>query len=542
LAKYRTERDTLGPVKVPWECYYGAQTQRAVDNFPVSGLRLQPSFVRAQAFIKRAAAFANMASGRLDKTVGKAIVRASEEVLAGRYADQFVVDVFQAGAGTSQNMNINEVLANRACEILDGKRGDHSLVHPNDHVNMGQSTNDTIHTAIHIAAYDEIRRKLLPAAAALQAETARKAKRFRGVVKCGRTHMQDAVPITLGQEFGAYATMISNGIRRVERAGDGLLELAIGGTAVGTGLNTDPGYKERVIANISEAAGYEFRAAADPFEAMQSFDAVLEVTGALRVLVSSLRKICSDLILLSSGPRAGLGEIHLPAVQPGSSIMPGKVNPVLAEMLSMVCFHAMGCDAAILFAAQAGQLELNVMMPVIAYNLLQEVEILAGGIRAFAERCVRGIEAEEAVCMGYAERSSALATALSPYIGYAEAAKLANEALEKDLSLRNLAIQKGVLNKDTLRRLLDPRRMTHVPTPADKGAGEGTSGGAAGRVSKVGSTAKPASSSGDSSGGRRARGAKTKSGSERGPGGRGGPGARRTRGANRGPRSKKGPR
>ncbi len=461
--KHRIEEDTLGAVKVPWDRYYGAQTQRAVENFPVSGLRLQAHFVRAQAVIKRSAALANMESGRLKKRVGRALVKAADEILSGRHGDQFVVDVFQAGAGTSQNMNMNEVLANRACEILHGRRGDYSLVHPNDHANMSQSTNDTIHTAIHMSAYTEIHERLLPAADRLERELRRKSRGFSKVVKSGRTHMQDAVPVTLGQEFGAYATMIGRGRRRVERASGALRELSIGGTAVGTGLNTDPRYAGRVIANINKVTGRRFTRAADPFEAMQGMDAVVEVAGALRVLVTSLRKISADLILLSSGPRTGLGEIRLPAVQPGSSIMPGKVNPVLAEMMSMVCFHALGCDAAVVHAAQAGQLELNVMMPVIAYNLLQEIEIISEGMNAFAERCVKGIEANRDLCELYAERSPALATALSPEIGYAPAAALAKDALERDTLIRDLARERKVLDVERLEELLDVRSMTKIP-------------------------------------------------------------------------------
>lgn len=468
--KYRLEQDTLGKVRIPGDRYYGAQTQRAVQNFPVSGLRLQPEFLRAQAMIKRAAALANMASGGLEERVGRALVKAADEVISGRHRDHFVVDVFQAGAGTSQNMNMNEVLANRACEILGSRLGDHRLVHPHDHANMSQSTNDTIHTAIHIAAFVGIHEGLLPAGRRLETELGRKAKKFGRVVKSGRTHMQDAVPLTLGQEFGAYATMVGLGCRRVETAAEALRELCIGGTAVGTGLNTGPKYKDRVVAGISQATGHEFRVASDPFEAMQSMDAVVEVTGALRVLVTSLRKISSDLILLSSGPRAGLGEIRLPAVQPGSSIMPGKVNPVLAEMLSMVCFHALGCDAAVLHSSQAGQLELNVMMPVIAYNLLQEIEILAGGIEPFTDRCVKGIEANPEVCKLNAERSPALATALSPEIGYAAAAKLAQGAVAGDVLIRDLAMKKQLLDEGTLKRLLDLRRMTEPP-----GSGKPTS-------------------------------------------------------------------
>ncbi len=365
-------------------------------------------------------------------------------------------------------MNMNEVLANRAIEILGGPLGDYSLVHPNNHANMGQSTNDTIHSAIHIAALREIRQRLLPAVSRLQDALRRKADEFDPIVKSGRTHLQDAVPIRLGQEFGAYATMLGLDHRRVEHASEGLRELCIGGTAVGTGLNTDPLYRQRIVDHINEATGYEFRAAADLFEAMQSMDAVVEVIGALRVLITSLRKICDDLILLSSGPRTGLAEIRLPAVQPGSSIMPGKVNPVMAEMLNMVCFHALGCDAAVLHAAQAGQLELNVMMPVIAYNTLQEIDILAGGIDAFASRCVAGIQANEEVCRRNAERSTALAAALTPHIGYERAAELAQQAFQQDALIRELVLAKKILDEETLRQLLDVRRMTEDPGAAQE--------------------------------------------------------------------------
>ena len=464
---YRIERDTLGEVKVPHDAYYGAQTQRAVENFPISGLRLQPSFLRAQAIVKRAAATANVAAGRLDRAVGEAIVAAADEVIGGKWADEFVVDVFQAGAGTSQNMNMNEVLANRAIEILGGARGDYGRIHPNDHVNMAQSTNDTIPTAIHVAAFCEIHARLLPAARGLEQALREKAKVFDPIVKSGRTHLQDAVPIRLGQEFGAYARMMELGRERVGRASEALRELCIGGTAIGTGLNTDPHYRERAIAEINRLTGWEFRAAGDPFEAMQNRDAIVEVTGALRVLVTSLRKIADDLRLLSSGPRCGLGEIVLPAVQPGSSIMPGKVNPVLAEMLDMVCFHAMGCDATILYAAQAGQLELNVMMPVIAYNLLQEIEILAEGAKAFTSRCVVGIEANEQQCLEYAERSPALATALTPLIGYQRAAELAKEAMEENLPIRDLVAEKKLLSEEELSNTVDIRRMTQNPAAGD---------------------------------------------------------------------------
>lgn len=461
--EYRIERDTLGEVEVPRGAYYGAQTQRAVENFAISGLRLPMAFVRAQAVIKRAAAKANAEAGSLDPEIAEALVTAAEEIVAGRYDDQFVVDVFQAGAGTSQNMNVNEVLANRANELLGGERGTYDRVHPNDHANMAQSTNDTIHAAIHIAAVCEIQDRLSPAIHHLAEALERKSVAFDHIVKAGRTHLQDAAPVRLGQEFGAYAAMIRLGHRRIQAACDALRPLCIGGTAVGTGLNTDPNYRPCVLAHINRATGQRFSGAENLFEAMQGVDAVVETTGALRVLVTSLRKIADDLRLLSSGPRTGLAEIRLPAVQPGSSIMPGKVNPVMAEMLDMVCSQCLGCDSAITSAAQAGQLELNVMMPVIAFNLLHQIEILARGIEAFTSRCVEGIEPEEDACRANAERSPALATALNPVIGYENAAALAKEALRRGLSIRQLAREKRLLDGEQLDELLDLRRMTENP-------------------------------------------------------------------------------
>jgi len=461
--KYRIEHDTLGEVKVPEDAYYGAQTQRAVENFRISSLRLPPSFIRAQAIIKKAAATANMAAGKLDKDIGAAVVSAAGEVIEGRFDGQFVVDVFQAGAGTSQNMNINEVLANRASELLGGDRGVYDRVHPNDHVNMAQSTNDTIHVAIHISAYTEIQKRLLPAMLRLERALEAKAVEFDGVVKSGRTHLQDAVPMRLGQEFGAYAAMIRKGRRRVERASDALLEIGIGGTALGTGINTDHDYRRNAITAINEMTGFEFREPEDIFEAMQNLDAVVEVAGALRVVTTGLRKIADDFRLLSSGPRTGLAEIRLPAVQPGSSIMPGKVNPVLAEMLNMVCFHALGCDTCLLTAGQAGQLELNVMMPVAAYNLLLEIEILTGGIGSFVDRCVTGITANEKQCRLFAEKSAALATALNPYVGYHRAAELAKEALDKDELIRDLVLSAKIMDKEKLEKILDIHDMTIDP-------------------------------------------------------------------------------
>ena len=466
--EYRTEKDTLGEVRVPEGSYYGAQTQRAVENFNVSSLRLQPAFIRAQAIIKHAAAMANMASGRLEKTIGQALVTAAEQVISGEFYDQFVVDVFQAGAGTSQNMNMNEVLANRATEILGGNLGDYSRVHPNDHANMSQSTNDTIHTAIHIATYAEIQEQLLPAITGLEEALREKEREFDGVIKSGRTHLQDAVPMRLGQEFSGYAAMMKQSRRRIERAADAFLDLCIGGTAVGTGLNTDPSYIENVIEHINEVTGHRFRPAANMFEAMQNLDAVVEVAGAVRVLITSLRKIADDFRLLSSGPLAGLAEIKLPAVQPGSSIMPGKVNPVLPEMLNMVCFHALGCDTAILHSAQAGQLELNVMMPVVAYNLLLEIEILSGGMRSFTQKCVSGITADAERCRHYAESSPALVTALAPHIGYAKAAEIAKESLATGKSIVHIAASRKIMDPGQLEKILDIRKLTVDPREEER--------------------------------------------------------------------------
>ncbi len=458
--EYRVDHDSLGEVKVPADAYWGAQTQRAVENFPISGLHLQRSFIRAQAVVKRACAQANAELGQLDEKIAQAIVQAADEVLSGKLLDQFVVDVYQAGAGTSQNMNANEVLANRAIELLGGQRGDYRLVHPNDHVNRGQSTNDTIPTAMHIAALQEITQELLPALAELQEALQAKADEFDEIIKSGRTHLQDAVPMRLGQEFGAYARMIELGQARLERAADDLRELAIGGNAIGTGINTPEGYAERCVQQINEVTQLDFRPAENRFEAIQNRDAAVNVSGVLRTLTTSLTKIADDLRLLSSGPKTGLGEIQLPTVQPGSSIMPGKVNPVMAEMLNMVCFQVLGHDLTVLRAGQAGQLELNVMMPVIAYNLLQEIEILTSGIRAFTVRCVRGIKANQATCRNYAESTPQVATALSPYIGYEKAAELVKEALRTNRPIREVVAEKKLLSAEKLEQALDLHRLT----------------------------------------------------------------------------------
>jgi fumarate hydratase class II len=458
--KHRVDHDSLGDIPVPMEAYWGPQTQRAIENFPISGLRLQPAFIRAQAIIKRACAKANIELGQLDQEIGQAIVKAAEEILDGKLIDQFVVDVYQAGAGTSQNMNANEVIANRAVELLGGRKGEYQRVHPNDHVNCGQSTNDTIPTAIHISALEELTHRLLPALEGLKAALAQKAKEFDHIVKSGRTHLQDAVPMRLGQEFGAYARMIELGIERVKKTSEDLKELALGGNAVGTGINTPKGYQELAVKYINEITQLDFRPAEDLFEAIQNRDAVVHVSGALRTVATSLNKIADDLRLLVSGPKTGFDEVMLPAVQPGSSIMPGKVNPVLAEMMNMVCIAVFGCDHVVARAGQGGQLELNVMMPVMAYYLLHEIEILARGTKAFTDRCVRGIQANEERCRHYAESTPQVVTALSPYIGYEKAAEVLKEALANNKSIREVVLEKKLLSKEELDQALDLRKLT----------------------------------------------------------------------------------
>lgn len=461
-AGYRLERDTLGEVKVPEGAYYGPQTQRAKENFPVSGLKLQKRFIRAQGILKEAAAKANTQLGMLDERRGKAIARAAREVSEGKFDGHFVVDVYQSGAGTSQNMNANEVIANRAIELLKGKVGDYKLVHPNDHVNMAQSSNDTIHVAMHIAAVEAIERELLPTLDDLRRTLAKKANEFKDIVKPGRTHLQDAVPITLGQEFSGYAAMVQKGMRRVKSAEMSLREINMGATAVGTGLNAHPDFGVVAVREISRITGIDFRLPENPFEAAQNTDAAVEASAALRTLAVGLTKMANDLRLLSSGPRAGLGEIRLPAVQPGSSIMPGKVNPVIAEMLNMVCFQVLGNDAAIAFAGQAGQLELNVMMPVIAYNLINSIEVLANAIKIFEAKCIKGITADTARCAELAEMSFALATALAPKIGYERAAEVAKKAHASGKSVREVALEMRVITEAEARAFLDPKKMARI--------------------------------------------------------------------------------
>ena len=457
--RQRIERDSIGDRELPADVYYGIQTARAIENFPISGLKPYPSLVTATVQIKKAAARVNSSLGILEPPKATAIETAADEVLAGKLRDQFVVDPFQAGAGTSHNMNANEVLANRATELLGGEKGDYSVVHPNDHVNMGQSTNDVFPTAMRLAAL-ELVGELTHTLELLGFSLRKKANEFDHIVKSGRTHLQDAVPIRLGQEFVAYATAVEKNRSRIATAADELKEIGLGGTAVGTGLNAAPGYRTRVVEELSLITGQKLRATADYFEAMQSMSPFVNLSGALRTLATEMIRIANDLRLLSSGPNTGLAEINLPAVQPGSSIMPGKVNPVIAEMTDMVCFQVMGNDVVIATAAQAGQLELNVMMPVIAFNLLMSLTILNNALTVLRERCVDGITANEERCRWYVERSVSLVTALNPKIGYARAAEIAKRAIAKGKTIRETIEEEGLLSPDELPEVMDTRAMT----------------------------------------------------------------------------------
>ncbi|WKZ31774.1 MAG: aspartate ammonia-lyase [Thermodesulfobacteriota bacterium] len=457
---FRLERDSLGEREVPLGAYYGIQTLRASENFRISGLRAPRVFVRATGAVKLAACRANSSLGLLEKRIAGAISKAAEEVIEGRLDSEFIVDVFQAGAGTSHNMNANEVIANRAIEILGGKKGGYGLVHPNDHVNMGQSTNDTMPTALRIAALWESSR-LIDALGCLEAALRAKSREFRNVIKSGRTHLQDAVPVTLGQEFGSWAAAVKSSRNRIEQARKGLKRIGLGGTAVGTGMNTHPGYRDRALRELSKAGGIKgLRKAEDPFEALNSFTDFSSLSGALRDAALDLIRIANDLRLLSSGPMTGLAEIKLPPVQPGSSIMPGKVNPVMAEMMDMAGFQVIGADAAIAAATQAGQLELNVMLPVIGHNLLHSMDILSNAALAFSERCVKGIKADTGRCRRYFEASGGLATALNTLIGYEGAAEVVKESMKTGKTIKETALGKGILTGPEWDRLLDPKRIT----------------------------------------------------------------------------------
>ena len=457
---FRIEKDTLGEVRVPADALWGARTQRAVEAFRISGLRPHPAFVRGVVLVKKAAALANAEAGRLSPERRDAIVRASDEILSGKHLDQFVIDPFQAGAGVSHHMNVNEVIANLANEIAGHPRGSYTLVTPEDHVNMGQSTNDVIPTAIRLASL-ALSRPLVVELEQLADAFAAKAKEFSNVVKPGRTHLQDAVPMTLGQEFGGYAGVVRDAAGRIGHARRASLALGIGGTAAGTGLNADPKLRERIVGHLHEWTGEHLQPARDLFTAMQSLAPAVELSGALRGAAIELSKIANDLRLLVSGPRTGFGEIYLPVIQPGSSIMPGKVNPVMPEMLDMVCYQVIGNDEAVAWSAQAGQLELNVMMPEIAFALCFSLEILTNAVRTFRERCVVGITADAERAKWWIEQSPPLlVTALSPHIGYAKAADLAKRALKERKTLLEVALEEKVMPEADLRRILDPLPMT----------------------------------------------------------------------------------
>jgi aspartate ammonia-lyase len=449
----RREKDFLGEMDVPADAYYGVQTCRAVRNFPISGLRAPAVLNRASAEIKKAAALVHKELGALPPELAEAVVQAADEVIRGEWDDQFVVDVFQAGAGTSYHMNVNEVLANRAAEILGGRKGTYDLVHPNDHVNMGQSTNDVFPTAMRLAALLSLPR-LLGELQGLAASFRCKADEFADVGKSGRTHLQDATPVTLGREFGAYAAAVARAADHLEEQSEALLELGIGGSAVGTGLNVVAGYRPRIVARLAEQTGLELRSAEDLHEAMQSMAPFMRVSGALRTAAIELGRIANDLRLLSSGPNTGLAEIRLPAVQPGSSIMPGKVNAVVPECLNMICFQVIGNDACIAQAAGAGQLELNVMMPLISYNLLWSIQILTNGVQMLRERCVDGIQARSDRCGAYLGSTLGLATVLNPVIGYHRAAEVARKAEASGKSIRQVVLEEGILPADELDRLI----------------------------------------------------------------------------------------
>ena len=457
--QFRTESDSMGPMQIPASAYYGAQTARAVENFPISNLRFPRSFIHALGLIKKHAALTNQELGGLKPEIAGAIVRAAQEVADGKWDAEFVLDIFQTGSGTSTNMNANEVIANRAIELLGGRRGE-KLVHPNDHVNRGQSSNDVIPTAIHLAALEGLEGRLIPALSALQEALRRKAEEFHEVLKIGRTHLQDATPIRLGQEFGGYASQLQHGVARLRAAEKSLGELALGGTAVGTGINTHAEFARRTIARLATEMKLPLREADDHFEAQGGRDAVVETSGMLKTVAVSLIKISNDIRLLGSGPRLGLGELKLPATQPGSSIMPGKVNPVMCEMVLQVCAQVLGNDAAITFSGSFGNFELNVMMPVMAHNLLQAIELLASASGVFARRCVAGLEVDRDKCRNNLELSLSNCTILAPVIGYDKAAKIAKIAFETNRTIRQVALEISGLDKARLDDLLDPAKQT----------------------------------------------------------------------------------
>ncbi len=457
--KFRREQDSMGKFDVPIDAYYGANTMRAVLNFPISELRFPRSFIRAIASTKLAAAQVNVELGELDSKLADAIVSAATEVADGKFDDQFVVDVFQTGSGTSTNMNANEVISNRAIEILGGEKGSRTPVHPNDHVNMGQSSNDVIPTCIHVAALGAIRTDLIPALRQLQGDLEKKADEFMSVIKTGRTHLQDATPIRLGQEFLGYVGQIERGIQRTETAASELSEVALGGTAVGTGVNAHPEFATRVCAKLSEILGVDVHETSNHFQAQSTLDNIVAASGGLKTIAVSLMKISNDIRWIGSGPRGGFGEIMLPEVQPGSSIMPGKVNPVIPESVCQVAAQVIGNDAAIAIAGQSGNFEINVMMPVAAYNLLQSIDLLAASAKNLAEQCISGLEATTAG-PDMVERGLAIVTALVPHIGYDASAAIAHEAQETGKTVKEISLIRTDLTEDQLVEILDPSSMT----------------------------------------------------------------------------------
>jgi len=473
-ATTRTEKDPLGPLEVPTDALYGVQTVRAQQNFPISGLKPLWPFVMAQVWIKKAAAMTHKETGRLEARLADAIIKAADEVLAHQHDDQFIVDPYQAGAGTSHNMNVNEVLANRANELLGADRGKYAPVHPNDHVNMAQSTNDTIPTNIRLAALSQLD-GLVKAFEGLRDALAQKGRQFDDIVKAGRTHLQDAMPIRLGQEFTAYSGSMDRGIRRVKEAADYLRDLGIGGSAVGTGVTVEPEYPKLMNKHLKAITGLDLRIGQDRIQLMQSMGDPAAFSAAMRVLAIDLSKIASDLRLMVMGPRTGIDEIKLPAVQPGSSIMPGKINPSVPEMVNQVCFQVMGLDTTVAIAAEHGQLELNVMMPVIAHNIFMSMRILTNTANTLADRTVKGLEANVVQCAYWLERSAALATALAPQIGYARAAELSKQSVKENVLIRDLVKREHVIPDDEIDEVLDLRKMTEIGVPG--GAHGGVSAG-----------------------------------------------------------------
>lgn len=457
--KKRTEKDSLGEKSIPSDVLYGIETARALENFPISGYRFHPDFLWALAQIKKACALANISLGRLDARRGKAIVRACDEIIAGRHREFFATDVLQSGAGVSAHMNANEIIANRALEILGRKKGDYSYLHSHDHVNMGQSTNDVIPTAMRLSSL-KLCRRFSSASRALESSFKRKSGQFARIVKAGRTHMQDAAPITLGQEFGGWARQLEKGRLRIERMAGNLHELGIGGSAVGTGLNTTLRYRNTVIRNLRRQTGFPVRSAKNLFEVMQSDADFAAVSGAVRSYAVSIIQICTDLRLLSSGPHTGFAEISLPPRQPGSSIMPGKVNPVMPEAAQQTAYHVLGCDAAVAAAVSGGQLELNVMRPVIAHNLLQALACFSNALELLGRLCVDGIRANAARCRNYAEESFGIAAALNPHIGYSKAAECVKKAAASGRSLKQVVLDEGLLNAEQLKKILSPENLT----------------------------------------------------------------------------------